>query len=118
MSFQVIDNPNFYKFKENAGFKNHEFKQLAALFSRGASHKVFYDMGVDVDFEDAVCTFVYYRSNSYIPHLQFIIRQVGPRTTMYEVWKDGKGRIAKSGLFSRAYDKLNIELEKLIEDQT
>lgn len=116
MSFQVIDNPDYLKFKDKSGFKNHEFKQLAALFSRGASHKIMYDMGVDVDFEDSVCTFVYYRSSAYIPYLQFIVRQVGPRTTMYEVWKEGKGRIAKSGMFSRAYDKLEQEIQDLIDE--
>ncbi len=34
---------------------------------------------------------------------------------MFEVYKHGKGRIAKSGVFDRAYEKLCNEVEKLGE---
>ena len=114
MSFRVINNPDYLKSNNQTGFKNHEFKKLSGLFSRGASAKVIYDIGVDVNFEESICNFVYYRSSTYIPYVHFIIRQVGPRTTMYEVWKEGKGRIAKSGLFARAFERLEKEVEELI----
>ncbi|MDP7142219.1 MAG: hypothetical protein QF692_07665 [Alphaproteobacteria bacterium] len=115
MSFKVIDNPQFAKKNAKAGFKNHEFKKLAGLFSHGATHRVLYDIAVDVDFDEGLATFTYYRSNAYIPFLTFIVRQVGPRTMMYEVWKDEKGRITKSGMFERAFEKLEIEINDLIE---
>ena len=113
MSFNVINNPGFDKFKQRSGFSNSQFKQLAGLFSRAASVKALYDIGVDVDFDEGVCTFTYYRTSNYEPYLQFVVRQVGPRTTMFELWKEGKGRIAKSGLFERAFEKLETEVEEL-----
>lgn len=114
MVFEVIDNPDFHKFKAGAGFRNSQFKKLAGLFSRGASAKVLFDMSVDVDFEAGVCTVIYYQSSSYQPFMQFMIKQVGPRTTMYELWQEGKGRIAKSELFDRVFEKLCEHIEPLI----
>ena len=114
MAFRVIDNPDFEKFKASAGFKNHEFKQLAGLYSRAASHKAIYDIAVDVNFDEGFCTFTYFRTNNYVPYLQLLIRQVGPKTNMYELYKEGKGRIAKSGLFSRAFQRLEQEINELL----
>ncbi len=115
MTFTVINNPDFDKFKARSGFKNAEFKMLAGLFSRAAAHKALYDIAVDVDFDEGVCTFTYYKGNSYSPYLQFVIRQVGPRTDMYELYLEGKGRIAKSGLFERVYERLEQEVDALID---
>jgi len=114
MTFDVIDNPDFRKFKSRSGFKNSEFKMLAGLFSRAAAVKALYDIAVDVDFEEDVCTFTYYRSNAYRPYLQFMIRRVGPHTDMYELYKEGKGRIARSGLFNRVFRRLEEEVEQLM----
>ncbi len=114
MSFDVIDNPEFRRFKSQSGFKNHQFKLLAGLFSRAASSKALYDIAVDVDFDEGLCTFTYYKSNAYKPYLQFMIRRVGPYTDMYELYKEGKGRIAKSGLFERVYEKLEKEVTALL----
>lgn len=115
MTFTVIDNPDYQRFRAQAGFKNAEFKALAGLYSRAASEKALYDIAVDVDFDEGVCTFTYYQSNNYVPFLQFLIRHVGPRANMYEVYKQGKGRIAKSGLFDRAFGKLQDEVEGLMD---
>lgn len=114
MTFRVIDNPEFDKFKKNAGFKNAEFKALAGIYSRAASVRALYDIGVDVDFDEGVCTFTYYRTNNYKPYLQFVIKHVGPHTAMYEVFKEGKGRIARSGLFKRAFARLEEEVAALM----
>ena len=114
MVFRVIDNPDFNKFKADAGFKNHEFKQLAGLYSRAASQKALFDMAVDVNFDEGTCSITYYRTNNYIPYLQFLIRHVGPKTCMYEIFKQDKGRIAKSGLFSRAFQRLEEEVVALM----
>jgi hypothetical protein len=114
MDFQVIDNPDFKKFKSNAGFKNSEFKLLAGLYSRAATARALNDIGVDVNFDEGVCTFTYYRTNTYKPYLQFLIRQVGPHTNMYELYLEGKGKIVKSGLFQRVYERLEQEITALM----
>ena len=67
-----------------------------------------------MDFDEGACTFTYYRSNNYKPYLQFVIRHVGPHTSMYELYKEGKGRIAKSGLFKRAFERLEEEVAALM----
>lgn len=114
MVFEVIDNPDFKKFKAAAGFRNHEFRLLASLFSRAAAARALYDFGVDVDFDEGACTFTYYRTNAYKPFLRFVIRHAGPRTALYELYAEGRGRIARSGLFRRVYDRLAQEIEGLM----
>lgn len=113
MVFQVIDNPDFGKFRARSGFKNAEFRLLAGLFSRAASAKALLDMAVDVDFDEGTCTVSYFITR-YGPHLSFVIRHVGPRTSMYEVYKGGKGQIVKSGLFARAFERLEAEVMALM----
>lgn len=114
MSFKVIDNPEFHKFGTRSGFRNHEFRQLATLYSRGVSGKAVHDMAVDVDFDAGVCAFTYYRGHGRAPFLQFIVRHVGPRANMYELFMADKGRVAKSGLFERVYERLAQEIESLM----
>lgn len=114
MPFRVINNPDFDKLKRRSGFTNNQFKKLAGLFSQASSVNVLYDIGVDVDFDEGLCTFTYYKSNAYVPYLQFIIRHVGPKTDMFELYKEGKGRIAKSGLFEKTFKRLEEEIESLI----
>ena len=113
MVFQVIDNPDFGKFRARSGFKNAEFRLLAGLFSRAASAKALLDMTVDVDFEEGTCMISYYKTR-YEPYLSFVVRHVGPKTTMYEVYKTEKGQLVKSGLFSRAYERLEEEVAALM----
>ena len=98
------------KAQAKAGFTNAQFKKLAGLFSQAASVKALYDIAVDVDLDEGVATITYYRSKDYTPYVQFVIRRVGPRTNMYEVFKQNKGRIAKSGIFERAFDILEEEI--------
>lgn len=116
MTFGVIDNPDFKRFRKHSGFKNAEFRKLAGLYSRAASARALYDIAVDVDFDEGTCTFTYFQSNNYKPTLQFVIRRVGPYTDMYELYKDGKGRIAKSGLFDRAFERLEEEVAALMAE--
>jgi hypothetical protein len=114
MNLTVIENPDFKKFKSRSGFRNAEFRKLASLFSRGVTFKAVQDMAVDVDFDEGVCTFTYYRGNARAPYLQFVVRHVGPQTNMYELYLDTKGRIAKSGLFDRVYERLEKEITDLM----
>ena len=114
MVLQIIDNPDFKKFKKQSGFKNAEFRKLAGLFSRGVAARVLFDMAVDVDFDDHTCTFSYFRASVPRPFLRFVIRHVGPNADIYEIYKDGKGRVARSGLFDRAFARLESEIEALL----
>lgn len=114
MAFTIIENPDFGAFSKRSGFRPHEFKRLAGLFSRAASVKAVVDMAVDVDFEEGVCKFSYYRTRHAPPFLTFVVRHVGPRTNMYELWAGPQGRICKSGLFSRVFERLEAEIEELI----
>ena len=96
-------------------FKNHEFRLLDGLFSRAASVKALNDRAIDVNLDEGACYFTYYRAENAAPYLQFVIRRVGPKTSMYELYKEGKGRITKSGLFERTYERLVEEVEALME---
>lgn len=111
MSFEVINNPKFYA---KTGFSNAEFKKLDALYLKAAGEKVLTYRTVDCDFDTEVASYTYFKSAGQAPYLEFLIKKVGPRTMMYEVFKHGKGRVAKSGVFDRAFDKLKEEIENLL----
>ncbi|HCQ71069.1 MAG: hypothetical protein CL570_07335 [Alphaproteobacteria bacterium] len=110
MTFRVIDNPSH---KAHAGFKAHQFRMLDALYLQGVSQKTLSYRTVECDFDAGTASYTYYKSQQSQPFLQFIIRKVGPHTVHFELYKTQKGRIAKSGLFERTYNKLVSELESL-----
>lgn len=110
MTFTVITNPAYLV---KTGFTNGQFKKLDALYLSAASRKVLTYRTVECDFDEEVASYTYYKSEGQAPYLQFLIRKVGPRTMMYEVYKQDKGRIAKSGVFEKAYDSLKKEIEAL-----
>jgi len=110
MTFEVINNP---KTLAKTGFTNSQFKRLDGLYLRAAAAKVLTYRTVDVDFDEGVAYYTYYKSEGHAPYLQFIIRKVGPRTMMYEVFLQDKGRIKKSGVFDLAFERLHKEIEDL-----
>lgn len=99
----------------HSGFTTAQFKKIDALFLQAASVKALNYRAVDCDFEAGRATYTYYKTEGQSPLLSFVIQRVSPRTLMYEVYKQGKGKIAKSGVFELAYEKLQAEIEKLIE---
>jgi len=99
---------------QKAGFTQRQFRMLDALYLQAASYKTLTYRTVECDFDDGVASYTYYQSAGHAPFLQFIIRKVGPRTMMYEVFKHGKGRIIKSGVFEKAYERLADEISALI----
>lgn len=114
MNDKVITIPNFSKQGDHAsGFTQSQFKRLDGLYLQAAAVKTLTYRTVECDFDEGFASYTYYQSATQKPYLQFIIRQVGPRTTMFEVFLQGKGRITKSGLFERAYERLREEIEKL-----
>lgn len=106
----IIHNPSF---KQPAGFSQSQFRKLDQLYCRAAANKTLNYRTVECDFDEEVASYTYYISENQPPLLQFVIRKVGPRTTMFELFKQGKGRIMKSGLFDRTYEKLVEEIEVL-----
>lgn len=110
MTFHIIDNPNH---KATIGFTSAQFRKLDGLYLQAASDKTLTYRTVDCDFDEGIATYTYYKSQHYSALLQFIIRKVGPHTMHYELFKQGKGCIAKSGLFERTFDRLSAEIESL-----
>lgn len=111
MTFRVIDNPKYFP---KTGFTNAQFKKLDALYLNAAAHKIINNRAVDCDFDEGFAAYTYFRTGIDRPYLQFFIKKVGPQTMMYEVYKDGKGRIAKSGVFEKALETLEEEIESLL----
>lgn len=111
MTFRVINNPNF---DPKTGFTNAQFKKLDGLFLQSAAAKTLTYRTIDCDFDEGVAAYAYCKSEGHGPYLTFVIKKVGPKTMMYEVWKEGKGRIKKSGVFDFAFEKLKDEIEALL----
>ncbi|MCC6598729.1 MAG: hypothetical protein IT559_08065 [Alphaproteobacteria bacterium] len=110
MTFEVINNPAY---KARMGFTRGQFRKLDDLYCRMAGTGVLTYRTVECDFDEGIANYTYYRSEYHAPALQFIIRKIGPRDMMYEVYKQGKGLITKSGVFDRAFEKLLAEVESL-----
>ena len=104
----------FSRSSHASGFTNGQFKRLDGLYLRAAAAKVLTYRSVDCDFDEGVASYTYYKSESHAPYLEFIIRKVGPRSTMYEVYLQDKGRVIKSGVFEKAFERLGMEVEKLL----
>ena len=96
-----------------SGFSNMQFKTLDSLYLQACAAKTLTYRTVDCDFDEGVATYTYYKSQQFAPYLSFVIRKVGPRTTMFEVYLQDKGRIIKSGIFEKALDRLSAEIEAL-----
>lgn len=104
----------FSKASHPSGFTNAQFKKLDGLYLRTAAAHILTYRSVECDFDEGVASYTYYKSEHMSPFLQFVIRKVGPRTTMFELYLQDKGRIAKSGVFDKAFERLAEEIEKLL----
>lgn len=113
MSENIITIPLNPKGDHPSGFTKSQFRKLDGLYLQAAAEKTITYRTVECDFDEGVASYTYYKTASQKPLFQFVIRQVGPRSTMFEVYAHGKGRIAKSGLFQRAFEKLQDEIEAL-----
>ena len=116
MSDKVITIPQFSKQAEqSAGFTQGQFRKLDGLYIKASAEKALTYRTVECDFEEGLASYTYYVTAGQSPYLQFLIRRVGPRAVMYEIYLKDKGRILKSGLFDRAYERLSEEVERLLE---
>lgn len=103
----------FSRTSHPSGFTNAQFKRLDGLYLRAAGQKILMHRAIDCDFDVGVASYTYYKSEHFAPYLSFVIRRVGPHTTMYEVFLQDKGRIMKSGVFDKAFERLQSEIEAL-----
>jgi hypothetical protein len=110
MSFEVITNPSF---QAKTGFTQSQFKNLDDLYCRAASDKILNFRTVECDFEEGVASYTYYKAKDHPPLLQFVLRKVGPKSMLYEVYKQGGGCIAKSSVFDRAFERLRQEISSI-----
>ena len=94
-----------------AGFTNWQFRMLDGLYLQAAAQKTLIHRSVDCDFEEGLATYSYHQTQHQSPVLQLVIRRVGPRTCMYEIYRAGKGRIMRTGIFEYAYSRLQDEVE-------
>lgn len=115
MSDKVITIPQFSKQSApNTGFTQGQFKKLDGLYLQAAAAKSLTYRTVECDFDEGLASYTYYVSASHAPQIQFLIRKVGPQTMMYEIYLREKGRVLKSGLFERAYERLEQEIYALM----
>ncbi len=105
----------FSQQSSTSGFTTQQFRKLDSLYLLAAAQKTLTYRTVECDFDEGVASYTYYKSQHFSAYLQFIIRKVGPRTAMYEIYLQDKGRILKSGVFEKAYDRLAEEVEKLLD---
>ena len=98
-----------------SGFTTAQFRKLDGLYLQAAAAKTLTYRTVECDFDEGVASYTYYKSAHFSPYLQFVIRRVGPRTTMFEVYLQDKGRVIKSGVFEKAFARLSDEVENLLD---
>ncbi len=111
MSLHVLHNPGT---DHSTGFTRSQFQKLDQLYIYAASKKALTYRTVDCDFNEGLATYTYFQAHSHSPSLQFAIRKVGPRTTMFELYCHGKGRVMKSTVFERVFESLAAEVERLV----
>lgn len=113
MSLHVLNTPAP---EQKTGFTRAQFQKLDQLYIYAASRRVLSYRAVDCDFNVGLATYTYFQSASAPPTFQFAIRKVGPSTTMFELYCQGKGRVLKSTLFDRVFDALEAEVERVVGD--
>lgn len=98
----------------SSGFSTSQFRKLDGLYLQAAGRSVLTYRTVECDFDEGVASYTYYKSEHFAPYLSFIIRRVGPRTTMFELYLQDKGRVIKSGVFDKTFERLEAEIENLL----
>lgn len=101
--------------QQHSGFTQGQFRKLDQLYCAAAAQRLLTHRSVECDFDEGVASYTYYITPHTPPYLQFVIRKVGPRATMFEIFKAGQGRIGKSGIFERSFDILEQEINALAE---
>ena len=100
---------------EKRGLSRFQFQKLDAVFLRASSEGVLRNRTVDCDLDAGFVEISLSKSPHHTPAIAFVAQKVGPRTTMYELYMEGKGRVEKSALFERVYERYRDEVEQIIE---
>ena len=100
-----------------AGLSPSQFKRIDGLFCLSASAKILTYRAVDCDFDAGRMTISLSKSEQLAPHLSFVSQKIGPKATMYELYKFGKGRIEKSALFERVFERMHLEVNALLSEK-
>jgi hypothetical protein len=107
MSANVIDYPAL---RQICGFTNAQFKKIDRLYCHAASGGTLNFRTVNCDFEKGIAIFTFCKTQNHPPYLSFVIKKVGANSVMFELYREEKGRIAKSGAFDRVLDVLREEI--------
>lgn len=100
-----------------SGLSNSQFRRIDQVYSLAASRNLLPYRSVNCDFDKGVMTICLSKSAHHTAFLSFIAVKVGPQTTIYELYREGKGRIARSALFDRVFEKYRDEVGDLLESQ-
>ncbi len=112
MAFTVISNPAL---PGPQGFSPGEFRKLDLLYCEAASRKLLTHRSVDCDFDSGVLSYSYAKSQMHEPILSVVIRRFSQTSTQYELYQEGKGRVLRTGLFERIYERLAEEIRRIEE---
>ncbi|MCB9963593.1 MAG: hypothetical protein H6855_00980 [Rhodospirillales bacterium] len=97
-----------------SGLSNFQFRRLDQLYCLAVSRNVLSHRTVDCDFDAGMLRISLSKSAHHESYLEFIAEKVGPRTTMYALYLNGKGLIARSALFERVLERMQEEVWDLI----
>ena len=98
-----------------SGISNSQFRRIDQVYGLAVSKNVLTYRSVQCDFDKGEMTIALAKSPNHGPIISFVANKVGPKTTMYELYMEKKGRIAKSALFDRVFERYRDEVEHLIQ---
>ena len=99
---------------EKRGLSRYQFQKIDGVFLRASSNNILQSRTVDCDLEQGYVEIALAKSPQHPPVISFVAKKVGPRTTMYELYMEGKGRVEKSALFERVFERYDKEVEKMM----
>lgn len=99
----------------HTGFTQGQFRKLDQLYCSAVSERLMACRSVEYDYDEGVASYTYFISAQQAPYLQFVIRKIGSGFTMFELFKQGRGRVVRSGIFDRVYEQLVYEIRGLAE---
>ena len=96
-----------------SGISNSQFRRIDQLYGLAVSKNVLTYRTVECDFDKGEMMIALSKSSHHEPAIAFVASKVGPKTTMYELYLEKKGRVAKSALFDRVFERYREEVESL-----
>lgn len=103
--------------KSPSGISKSQFRRIDQVFSRAVAEKTLTYRTVDCDFDKGTMMISLAETPYHSPSVAFAANKVGPQTTMYELYVEGKGRVVKSTLFDRVFEAYRDTVESLISEK-